>query len=538
MTRSHQRQAGLNACAAATAIIIIFLMMQAAALNYGTRINDLPFIRDYRVTGDVVSNSGLERSQLIVSPDGRKETLDLWMVRFKLYSVEADEVDNIIALARIKPAQGQFDPKFYQYGGAFLYPLGAWYFALSKLGMVDVAPLDQLLAHPQTMDRVWIAGRTFVVTAFAASAFLLFLMLLEVASTPVALTALAIYLFCPASIMFSEVIKPHWYALIWINGALLIVVRAFTRGQLTLASEFLLAAALGLAVGSVVTNSLMAVLIWCALALLAIRGKARLIALIRVPAIAGFVFFLTNPYYFLNWQAAQVERAAAGAWFNPSLDPATLLMFFYNSLFSGFGIVLTVLMLAAMVWHLLRGPNGIRFLVLAIAMPILAIAILTTSIATWSVNFRYIPYVLPAALLLLALAKWRHQGLTIGLCALATLAQAAPLKLAYFDENSDTNSTRRSAAAWIDQNIPKSDAICVGTETLVPYDVPPFRFDQYKINSPDCRWLVQIERQPRAVLPIPQYGIAKRFVPRLSPQVYPLVWEHINPQITVYRKNS
>jgi len=112
------------------------------------------------------------------------------------------------------------------------------------------------------------------------------------------------------------------------------------------------------------------------------------------------------------------------------------------------------------------------------------------------------------------------------------------LKLAYFDENSDTNSTRRSAAAWIDQNIPKSDAICVGTETLVPYDVPPFRFDQYKINSPDCRWLVQIERQPRAVLPIPQYGIAKRFVPRLSPQVYPLVWEHINPQITVYRKNS
>ena len=48
---------------------------------------------------------------------------------FKLYSIEADEAVNIIALARIKPGQGQFDPGLYQYGGAYLYPLGAWYFA-------------------------------------------------------------------------------------------------------------------------------------------------------------------------------------------------------------------------------------------------------------------------------------------------------------------------------------------------------------------------------------------------------------------------
>jgi hypothetical protein len=532
MISGSQGRIGLAAWLAAAGIII----MQAAALNYGTRINDLPFIRDYRITGNVVANSGLERDHLIGSPVDRKESLDLWMVRFKLYSVEADEVDNIIALARIKPAQGQFDPKFYQYGGAFLYPLGAWYFVLSKLGLVHVAPLDQLLANPQAMDQVWIAGRAFVVTAFAASAFLLFLMLIEVASAPIALAALTIYLFCPASIMFSEVIKPHWYALLWINCALLIVVRAFVRSRLSLSSELLLAAALGLAVGSVVTNALMSVLIWCALIVLTARGKANLIALVRVPAIAGVVFFLTNPYYFLNWQAAQAERATAGNWFSPSLDPAALLMFVTNSLFSGYGIVLTGLMLVAMAWHLLRGPNGTRLLVLAIALPIVLIAILTTSIATWSVNFRYIPYVLPATLLLVALAKWRHQGIVLGLCAVATLAQAAPLKLAYFDENNDINSTRLSAAAWIDQNIPKSDAVCVGTETLVPYDVPPFRFDRYKINSPDCRWLVQIEREPRAVQLKPQYDIEKRFVPRFSPQLYPLVWEHINPQITIYRK--
>ena len=536
--QGHDRQSGLQAWAVAAGMIVVFITMQAAALNYGTRINDLPFIRDYRVTGNVVANSGLERDQLVGSHAARKETLDLWMVRFKLYSVEADEIVNIIALARIKPGQGQFDPKFYQYGGAFLYPLGAWYFALSRLGLVDVAPFDQLLANPQFMDRIWTAGRAFIVAAFAISAFLLFLMLLEVASLPVALAALTIYLFCPASIMFSEVIKPHWYALIWINSALLIMVRAFVRGRLTLGSESLLAAAIGLAVGSVVTNSLLAVLIWCALVPLVMRGQASLAVLVRVPAIAGVVFFLTNPYYFFNWQAAQAERAAAGTWFQPSLEPASLLMFVTNSLFSGFGIVLTVLMLAAMTWHLRRGPNSARLMVLAIALPIIAIAILTTSIATWSVNYRYIPYVLPATLLLLGLAKWRHQSFILGLCALATLAQAAPLKLAYFDENSDTNSTRLSAAAWIDNNIPNSDAVCASSETLAPYNVPPFRFDRYIVNSPDCRWQVQTERQPNAPPPKPGYVIAKRFVPRLSPQFYPLVWEHINPQITIYRKSS
>jgi hypothetical protein len=49
---------------------------------------------------------------------------------------------------------------------------------------------------------------------------------------------------------------------------------------------------------------------------------------------------------------------------------------------------------------------------------------------------------------------------------------------------------------------------------------------------------VQVERQPRAVVADPNYAIAKRFTPRLSPQSFPLVWEHINPQITIYKKNG
>jgi len=519
-------------------MVLLFVALQAATLGYGTRINDLAHIRDYRVGSDVVSGSGLTRDRVIGSTADRAESLDLWMVRFKLYSVEADEVDAIMALARIQPRQLQFDPKFYQYGGAFLYPLGGWYLALSKLGLIHVAPLDQLLAQPEQMDRIWIAGRAFVLAAFAASALLLFLTLIEIAPAGVALAGLAIYLFCPASIMYSQIIKPHWYALLWVNAALLIVVRAFVRNRLTLGSELLLAAAIGLTVGSVVTFSTLAVLLWCALAVLAASGALSVIALVRIPLVAIVVFLLSNPYYVLNWPTVLAERASTAGWFEPSLSPSSLLLFVQNSLFTGFGVVTTLLIFAVVAWTLIRGPLRLRLLAIAIIGPIVSIAVMTANFVTWNSNFRFIPYVLPAALILVALPRWRHRTLILAFCALATVAQALPLKLAYFDENDDAHATRLLAAAWIDANIPTADAICLVTNGLAPFEVPPFRFDRYRLNSPDCRWLVRVERNPLSVTVGPGYEIAKRFTPRLSPQIFPLVWEHINPQITIYRKAS
>jgi hypothetical protein len=47
------------------------------------------------------------------------------MLRFKLYPVESDEPMNIVALARMRPGELRFDPGLYEYGGAYLYPLGA-----------------------------------------------------------------------------------------------------------------------------------------------------------------------------------------------------------------------------------------------------------------------------------------------------------------------------------------------------------------------------------------------------------------------------
>jgi hypothetical protein len=232
----------------------------------------------------------------------------------------------------------------------------------------------------------------------------------------------------------------------------------------------------------------------------------------------------------------QVEQAAAANWFHWSLDPSALTMFVYNSLFAGFGLAFTILFFAVALLYLVSGPAWARLFAIAIVAPIVMIAVATASIDTWNSNFRYIPYILPAALILVTLRQWPQRGVILALCAIATVAQAAPMKLAYFDENSDAHGTRLLAAQWINANVPQNDAICLATQTLVPFDVPPFQFGRYRINAPDCRLLVRVERNPHSDAIEPGYRIEKRFTPRFSPQNFPLVWEHINPQITIYRK--
>ena len=165
MIASTSARFRLAAHAGALLLAAVFVALQSPALDYGTRINDLPFIRDYRVTSDVIQGSAIEREAVIGADTGRPETLDLAMLRFKLYTIDADEVDNVIALARMRPARFQFDPHFYQYGGAYLYPLGVYYAALSKLGVLSIGSFEHMLANPQAIDRVWIAGRAFVLLA-------------------------------------------------------------------------------------------------------------------------------------------------------------------------------------------------------------------------------------------------------------------------------------------------------------------------------------------------------------------------------------
>lgn len=251
---------------AAVVMAAAFVLFQATTLDYGTTTNDLPHIKNHAVAdGDVVDGSGLDRPTVVGrADDAGHESYERWIARYKLYSIVSDEMVNIMALARIKPRQGRFDPGFYQYGGAWLYPLGAWYAALAATGVLPLAGLDTMLAEPDRMDAVYIWGRAFVVLAVAASALFLFAALGHVTSPMVALLGTAVFLLSPATVMYSQILKPHWYALLWVNGALFLTVSAWIDGHLSCRAMLGLGGCLGLAVGASIPNGLFAVLVWLA----------------------------------------------------------------------------------------------------------------------------------------------------------------------------------------------------------------------------------------------------------------------------------
>src|SRR5208282_5742476 len=59
--------------------------------------------------------------------------------RYRLYSYQPDEMISFRALGKMHPANLQFDPMLYQYGGLWIYPLGAIVKAASLVGFVTAS---------------------------------------------------------------------------------------------------------------------------------------------------------------------------------------------------------------------------------------------------------------------------------------------------------------------------------------------------------------------------------------------------------------
>lgn len=521
---------------AAIALAVGFVLFQAWTAGYGTKINQIRYIRDYQVSPEALAGSALDRPFVVDRERVAPENLDKWMLRFKLYSVDADEMMMVMALARIHPAEGQFDPHLYQYGGAWLYPLGGWFALLNKIGVLKLGSLSTMLSHPNRMNDVYRFGRLFVTLAVAVAGIFLFAAICETATLGAALAGEALFFLCPATISFSLTMKPHWYALLFVNIALFVMVRA-VRGSLPIVSEISLGVVIGLAVGSAVSFGSFSVLIWFGLVLLVWRRTVSAATLVRVPLVAAISFVLTNPFLFVDWAAARAETAQTAGWYAPTLNWTAVDAFAWNSFLPGFGVPLALLLIFVS-WRVWTRPSEpiLRFASLGVWAALLLAAALTANMSYWNVNYRYAAYALPASILLISAAKWPGKTAGLVVVLLLTALQATPIKLAMIDENDPAHGTRLAAAQWIDDHIPPGMGVCLGTPTPVPFDTPPFDMSRYKINASDCSFRVQVESYHLHAAPPAGYTVAEEFRPRLSPSMFALVFGHINPRIAIYRR--
>lgn len=397
-----------------------------------------------------------------------------------------DEALPLSDLARMKPAKLDLRPPSFLYGGGYLYPLGAYYFALSKAGAVKPLTLRATLEKPDTLGRIYLAGRLMSAASFAGICLLVFLIArrLEIS---LAYAAYAAALTLPALGIHARYLTPHLWAAFWALSAVYFSLRSLPA--LELKPLLAAGACLGLAAGSYWSAAHASVFILAVL--LSPGGETpRPAALKRIAQAAGLaaaVFLALNPYLPFNWAEAAYEFFPGG----PSSGPAAetgLYILFAKILPVTLGPVFAVLVPAGCLWGIFSGRPLLSYL--SAATLLLAFPISATINADFPSGVRrFYPWLLTGVMIgiifLGRITVKLKPALRAGIFSLA-LAPGLVMSAAYallFIDAAGPRSTFYRMADKLD-SMPAGGALGM-MEFPQPAYMPAFRLDRWRLRLAD-----------------------------------------------------
>ncbi|MEK7382977.1 MAG: glycosyltransferase, partial [Elusimicrobiota bacterium] len=163
-------------------------------------------------------------------------------------SVNPDEKKSFIILAQMRPWRLEFKPLYAQYGGAFIYPLGAFLGVAHLLHLARLTPdLAYYLAAPEAMARLYLLGRFFTLFFHLGTLWLLYELGRILSGRRTGTVAALLWALAPVAIVNVHVLKPHPVAAFFFLAGAFCVVRAVEEGRWV---DYLLAGlGMGLAAG-------------------------------------------------------------------------------------------------------------------------------------------------------------------------------------------------------------------------------------------------------------------------------------------------
>ena len=508
-------------------ILIFYLFFQLSTLDYGFKINDIKYIKNISLNQTDIKAFTQKKFKYRKNAE---DEFDTWQYRYKLYSINADEMLPIMALSKININEGKFDPQIYKYGGSFLYPLGFYYYLLIKTNLIENINISSITNNENLMDKIYFHGRLFILLTFIFSALILYKSLNLVTQKHFSLIFTMIYLFSPSSIIYSQIIKTNWFALLWFNLSIFYGLKYLIKEQkkkyLILVSIFL-----GLTIGS---NILFLPSLLFLLIFIYLNNEKKNISksdIINLIFVIFFTFFLTNPYILINFKNFIRESNNEYLWVFRGLDYKNIILFFQNSFIHGFGIIFSLTLFYFLLKDLIRSSKK-KIIILYFLILLWGATI--SSFDNWHIQFKYIPYILPISLIYLSY-KLKNKKLFCIIILISTILQTIPLKLAYYDENNPKYSTRLNAAEWVNKNIiDKKKSLC--NKEFVPYDYPPVNFKKILIKD-NCDYEIHVLRQSKRIswYEDSNRNIFKKFEPRFQFKEIPLVFGHINPLIIILK---
>ena len=399
-------------------------------------------------------------------PYDRDQALDACR-RFLLYTENPDEMLTIMALARIKPGEIQFDPGMGQYGGAFLYPLGAWLKAATMTGLARQGNLEHYLRHSEDMGRIYLVGRAFVALCVALALVVIYRIGERLGGPVVAATAAGLAALSPAVLTWSVVLKPHAAALL---PGMLAVYWALAYYESPRWRTLVAAGvAAGVAVGMTLVAAPLGLSVLAAVWLEKRRQGRHLVRTAALVLTAGAAFLATNPYTIISYADRLEESAGVRSFYEGGASPWQVAEYLAGPMREAAGAVFLVLGLVAMVMLLAQQFRRAAVLVLPVVAAMLAIPL---TLGDWAGEPQMARFALPVLpLLALASAWWLDRvGLLRRPMAAAMLIGALTVALPTVltqAMNAAGHSPRHDAAAVLNRqpNVP----------LLVEYPAAPFR---------------------------------------------------------------
>ncbi len=392
-------------------------------------------------------------------------------------SINPDEKKSFIVLSRMRPWRLNFEPLYAEYGGAFLYPLGAFLAAARAVGLARLTPdLARYLSAPAEMGRLYLLGRLYVLLFHLGTLWLLFELGRVLSGRRTGTAAALLWALTPLAIVNAHVLKPHPVAAFWFLAAAFGAVRAVEEGR---GADYLLCGlGAGMAAG-------------CSLAAGYALGLPVLARLVRregpwrdalaATALGAGLLALTNPYLFLAprdfaWELTVYAPSRFG--FRASDLPGLLT----RAAPAGLGWALSALAAAGVLRALAAGPKR-RLLGLLVLGGVLLVLLRFPGSGA-QVGMLRLHYAAAAVAVLLAAdfaaALPRPAAAIVLAAALAETGLRGAVYLDNLARESGPRATRTAAADWIDARVPAGASVGLLRYPEPPH-APPFSWSRVRL---------------------------------------------------------
>ncbi|MDE2489460.1 MAG: glycosyltransferase family 39 protein [Elusimicrobia bacterium] len=409
-------------------------------------------------------------------------------------STNPDEKKSFIILSQMRPWKLDFNILYIEYAGGYIYPLGAFLYLGAKLAGAPLTPdLAYYLLHPASMGRLYLLGRLFIVLTLLASLLLIYDLGRRLSGPSTGFLAALFFLLCPVVAVYSHILKPHFYVVLWTLGVLRWSELIRSRGE---RRDYLLAGAfLGMAAGSELDMAVFACVPLLAWGLRRRRekplGRPPLRPLLECFAAAAAVWLAANPTLLLASRRFLHNLVFVFTWGGSghrSTHYGAALAAVGRAFVPGMGPLLLPLAAAGLAAAWLGDEDGPRLLATAAAVCFAALFVGLCALWGFQSDSGALRFYCPIVAPLCLLAAWllhrpRVPRAARGLAAAAVVATSGLGSLVYLRNmslESGPRATKSLAADWIEANVAPGASIGL-TRYPEPAHTPPFRYDLYRL---------------------------------------------------------